>query len=241
MNTLETIPMTNTPSNSSTLSTPPIPKSILTRMFSPVSIGHLRFIIMDCPTESSLSEYLKELKIRGVTDVVRVCEPTYDRNLLIEQNINVHDWPYPDGGIPPAQILTDYLTLVEARFGNITLSKEIIQDKTVTVVDHSPVIAVHCVAGLGRAPVLVAVALIEAGFAPLDAIDFIRKCRRGAFNAHQLKYLIDTYKKRSSKSSFSFLRRAGTPPKENEDKSFFSKVFKFKKSTPDIASQVEAN
>lgn len=46
---------------------------------------------------------------------------------------------------------------------------------------------------------MVAVALIEAGLEPLDAITFIRQSRRGAFNATQLKYLLDTYKKRKSK------------------------------------------
>jgi len=57
-------------------------------------------------------------------------------------------------------------------------------------------IAVHCVAGLGRAPVMVAIALIEAGMSNLDVIDFIRKRRRGAFNSKQLKY-IQSYKPRN--------------------------------------------
>lgn len=36
-------------------------------------------------------------------------------------------------------------------------------------------VAVHCVAGLGRAPVLVALALIELGMKYEDAVEFIRK------------------------------------------------------------------
>lgn len=42
---------------------------------------------------------------------------------------------------------------------------------------NRPCIAVHCVAGLGRAPVLVAIALIEAGMKFEDAVEMIRgKC-----------------------------------------------------------------
>lgn len=51
-------------------------------------------------------------------------------------------------------------------------------------------IAVHCVAGLGRAPVLVAIALIELGMEPLDAVEFVRQKRRGAFNKPQIAYLV---------------------------------------------------
>ncbi|KAJ7991086.1 hypothetical protein DPEC_G00293590 [Dallia pectoralis] len=43
--------------------------------------------------------------------------------------------------------------------------------------------------GLGRAPVLVALALIECGMEYEDAVEFIRQKRRGAFNSKQLMYL----------------------------------------------------
>lgn len=76
-------------------------------------------------------------------------------------------------------------------------------------------VAVHCVAGLGRAPVLVAVALVEKGMDALDAIMFIRERRKGelgsllwigliryapgAINVRQLKFL-ENYKPRTKRS-----------------------------------------
>lgn len=100
--------------------------------------------------------------------------------------IKVYDWPFTDGEAPPDKIVSDWLALIDKKFH--THKKPI--DLT-----ESGTIGVHCVAGLGRAPVLVAMALIEGGMAPLDSVIYIRERRRGAINARQLKYL-EAYKKR---------------------------------------------
>ena len=77
---------------------------------------------------------------------------------------------FTDGDPPPPHILSSWLTLCDTVFSKKKSSGDS-ESKT------APTIAVHCVAGLGRAPVLVAVALIEAGMSPLEAVNFVRSHR----------------------------------------------------------------
>jgi len=138
-----------------------------------VEHGTKKFLIMDAPTDENLMKYLDMLKKRNVTHVVRACEPTYATEPLIKAGIKVTDMPFKDGDPPPDDVIERWLDLVDSEFkGN-----------------RDNAIAVHCVAGLGRAPVLVAIAMVEAGMEPYQAINFIRKRRRGAINAKQLQYL----------------------------------------------------
>jgi len=91
--------------------------------------------------------------------------------------------PYPDGHSPPEEVLDRWIELVNERFFK-------------DLHPNNPTIALHCVAGLGRAPVLVAIALIEfAGMDPVEAVVLIRKHRRGAINDKQLNFL-ETYQRR---------------------------------------------
>ena len=48
--------------------------------------------------------------------------------------------------------------------------------------DEPARIAIHCKAGLGRAPFLVAMAFLNNGCSPFNTIELIRKNRNGAFN-----------------------------------------------------------
>ena len=52
---------------------------------------------------------------------------------------------------------------------------------------------------VNRAPVLVAIALIEYGLDPINAVEHIRKFRRGAINLRQLKYLEKYQPRRGNK------------------------------------------
>mmetsp|Transcript_5475 Transcript_5475/g.9129 ORF Transcript_5475/g.9129 Transcript_5475/m.9129 type:complete len:222 (-) Transcript_5475:343-1008(-) len=153
---------------------------------TPITTQHLRFLIMDAPRQTNLHLYIKECRRNHVTDIVRVCEPTYLGSELTSAGMQLHEMAYEDGHSPPEPILNQWLTLVEERFfgGGGGLSASAGRGNELKT------IAVHCVAGLGRAPVLVAIALME--FERMDAVEavmMIRSQRRGAINEKQLRYL----------------------------------------------------
>ena len=134
-----------------------------------------KFLIMDAPRTSNIPEYIREMKKRRVTDIVKVCEEnTYDKSVMENVNIKVHDFAYKDGTTPPKEVLSKWLDLCANRF-----YKE----------QSKGAIAIHCVAGLGRAPLLVAIAIIESGRDYTDAVSLIRQKRSGCINKAQLAYL----------------------------------------------------
>eukprot|EP00921_Rhytidocystis_pertsovi_P012765 GHVQ01020731.1.p1 GENE.GHVQ01020731.1~~GHVQ01020731.1.p1 ORF type:complete len:173 (+),score=13.76 GHVQ01020731.1:755-1273(+) len=141
--------------------------------------GKVKCLILDAPSSDNLYSYLQEMLEFGVTDLVRTCEKTYDDSLLVNAGIRVHEMVFPDGEAPPDAIIREWLEVLNS------------------VISRRTAVAVHCVAGLGRAPVLVAVALIEkTGLDPLDAIMYIRDRRKGAINRNQLIFL-KNYRRRT--------------------------------------------
>lgn len=155
----------------------------------------MRFLIMDAPSDGNLALYLKEMKRYGVTDLVRVCDPTYSNEAVENEGIKVHELVFADGDGPPEAVVDRWLALVRNRFfpseENGPKGKE----------SSKGTIGIHCVAGLGRAPVLVAIALIETGMSPLDAVVYLRDRRRGAINSKQLRFL-ESYKRKGLSASF---------------------------------------
>ena len=153
-----------------------------------ITTPHLRFLIMDAPRQANLHLYIKECRRNFVTDIVRVCEPTYLGSELTSAGIELHEMAYEDGHSPPDPIIDKWLALVEERFFGPTTDSNNTSNTNSKKEDKT--IAVHCVAGLGRAPVLVAIALME--FEKMDAVEavmMIRSQRRGAINENQLQYL----------------------------------------------------
>lgn len=151
-----------------------------------ISSPPMRFLIMDAPRQANLHLYIKEMRKYSVIHCVRVCEPTYHGSELTAAGIELREMAYEDGQSPSQHVIDEWLNLVHTVFYS-------------GPVNDNRTIAVHCVAGLGRAPVLVAIALIEfANMDPVEAVAFIRKQRRGAINEKQLIYL-EGYKKQYKK------------------------------------------
>jgi protein tyrosine phosphatase type 4A len=161
-----------------------LPASLVTEP-SLVEWKGLRFLIMDAPKPNNLHLYVKECKKRNVVSMVRVCEPTYAASEVQAAGIHLHEMEYDDGSAPPETVITRWLEVVQSSFKRGSSPPE----------EQGPCVAVHCVAGLGRAPVLVALALIENGMDPISAVEYIRARRRGAINMRQLRYL-ESYQRR---------------------------------------------
>lgn len=138
-----------------------------------IEYKNMKFLITDRPNDQTIHTFIQELKKHNVKEVVRVCEPTYKIEELKGEGINVIDLVFDDGTFPPNEVVDEWFELLKNRFRE----------------SPDACVAVHCVAGLGRAPVLVALALIELGLKYEDAVALIREKRRGAINAKQLAYL----------------------------------------------------
>lgn len=104
-----------------------------------VTYKNMRFLITHNSTNATLNKFIEELKYE-VTTIGRVCETTYDTTFVVKEGIRVLDWPFDDGAPPSNQIVDDWLSLVKIKFRE----------------EPGWCSVVHCVAGLGRAPGLVA-------------------------------------------------------------------------------------
>ncbi|KAF5927080.1 hypothetical protein HPG69_018347 [Diceros bicornis minor] len=143
-----------------------------------VTYRNMRFLVTHNPTSATLNKFLEELKKYGVTTTLRVCETTYDIALVEKEGIQVLDRPFDDGSSPSNQTVDNWLSLVNIKFRE----------------EPGCCTAVRCVAGPGRTPVLVALALIEGGMKSEDAVQFVRQKRHGAFTASDSYLYLEKYR-----------------------------------------------
>ena len=70
----------------------PEPSSVTNTTLLAVNVGchQMRFLILNAPTPSNLSVYIKDLKHNGVQSLVRVCAPTYKEDLVVAHGIKLY-------------------------------------------------------------------------------------------------------------------------------------------------------
>lgn len=159
--------------------------------FSLITEGNQSFLIMQQPKDKTLNQYYMNFAKYNVKHVVRVCpEHTYDTKELTQRGIDCHAFPYADGSPPPDDVVDPWLALCATNLKD--------NNNFVKAEAEKSTIAIHCVAGLGRAPVLVAIALIDQGMSTISAMEKIREQRRGAINKPQVDFLKAYEKSRKS-------------------------------------------
>lgn len=139
-------------------------------------------LAMASPSESGLSDsgiplhpphsYIPLFKTLNVGYVVRLNEPKYNSDIFTSAGIPTVDLHFPDGACPPREILIEFLDLVDL------------------AADEGTVVAVHCLAGLGRTGTLIgAWAIKEFGFSGRSWIGWNRMARPGSILGPQQEFL----------------------------------------------------
>lgn len=88
----------------------------------------------------------------------------------------MNEFYFEDGSVPSRDLIERYFNLLNDLANNAPANTGV-------------TIGIHCVSGIGRAPLFVCMALIERGMDRLDAVEFIRSKRRGAINKKQLEWI----------------------------------------------------
>eukprot|EP00835_Amoeboradix_gromovi_P001454 NODE_66_length_23959_cov_0.323009.p9 type:complete len:172 gc:universal NODE_66_length_23959_cov_0.323009:2657-2142(-) len=136
-----------------------------------IPFKNLKVVIMHCPDDAHCHWTISKLKQLQIHHVFRLCQNSYSTIPYSDAKIEIHDEiKFVDGGVPSQAQVALWFKIIDS-------------------ICDSETIAIHCVSGIGRAPVLTALAFIHRGMDPIESIEYIRKYRKRAFNNVQIKYL----------------------------------------------------
>ncbi|KAK2942451.1 putative Protein tyrosine phosphatase type IVA 3 [Blattamonas nauphoetae] len=186
------------------------------------------FLITDCPTAETLPLFKQTLQKYNCHYVVRFCESTYSPADVADISCTVLDFEFPDGNKPPVYITEQWFNFIESVRSDVFPASSMaprqqkstpnsnsqsdgLDDPSFAAVPNStpspesvistspnPTICAHCVAGLGRAPMLVCLAIMayDYGITGLEVVTKIRQKRPGALNSEQVRFIMDFEKER---------------------------------------------
>lgn len=144
-------------------------------------IYKIRYVVTSTPSSDNIFDYRNLLLENDVKTVVRISgHELYDSACLTKCGIKVVDFNIEDGCIPNKKIYDDWINLVK------TSSFVDIENK-----ENKKTFGIHCVSGLGRAPLMVGIALIVLDkMDPLDAITLLRSKIPHCLNYKQFDFLL---------------------------------------------------
>lgn len=145
-----------------------------------IDTAQIQFIMTECPTLQQIHEFILLLKYYNVNYLLRINKDSYDTDLILQEipNLIIKNLYFPDGEFPTNDIINEY----------ITFRKECLTENL------HPIVAIHCVASLGRSPCIIALEMINQKMFNNDRfaiIDYIRNKRKGCFNTKQLKWVLE--------------------------------------------------
>ena len=144
-----------------------------------LEIGNNKFIITNSPSDRNLSDYVKKLKYEETNIIVRLGERRYNEELI--RGIDFIDLYIEDGSIPNEDTINIFLNIVR-------------KNRT---------IAIHCISGLGRAPMMVVIAMIIIyKKKELDSIISVRQMIPNSLNTKQINFLKNDLRKIRDKNCF---------------------------------------
>jgi len=105
-------------------------------------------------------DYIEVFKHFGVSRVIRLNEPKYDKNVFVQNGIAHSDLFFIDGSVPPSNIVDRFFQIADNEQGAM---------------------AIHCKAGLGRTGTLIGLyAMKHYNFPAAAFIGWIRIARPGS-------------------------------------------------------------
>lgn len=147
-----------------------------------IKCGNLNFIVSGAPGD--MNKFKMQLLNYGITDVVKACDIKYS-HVDISSICKIHEFVFEDGKFPSSEMTYEWIKLIHETFYIInTTDIELKSEKLMLV---------HCVAGLGRSPLLVCIAIIVCeNKTSIEAVKLAREKMGPVLNTKQLDFLFNT-------------------------------------------------